>query len=268
MSWVDPIGLAVARVGLGRLLPARGPLIVMYHGIGGEDGVAPADFGDQLDALTALRDVVPLREALGALGRPEAVRLASITFDDGYRDFAQLALPALAARGLHATLFVPAGRMGGYNAWDEGAHARRGILTATELRDLDPCRVEIGAHGYTHCRMAGLDDGALAHETDVARRDLAEAIDRPIDLFAYPYGQGDDFDARAEQAVRRAGYAAACSTRFGRGSSPDDRYGLRRVGIEPRDSLRHVRAKLEGGYDFVAVKEALGVRWRAARSGP
>lgn len=268
MSWVDEAGLRIAKAGLAAWMPAAGPLVVMYHGIGGPDGVCPERFGEQIDCLIERRQVVSLREAVASLGRPSARDLAAITFDDGYRDFRDLALPALSARDLHATLFVPAGRMGGYNDWDEGVFARRDILSDSELRDLDPRRVEIGAHGYTHCRMAGLGEAALDHETRAARVHLEAALGRPVELFAYPYGQGDDFDAAAERAVHRAGFLAACSTRFGRGSGKRDRLRLRRVGIEPRDTLSHVRAKLDGGYDFVAAKEAIGVRMRRARRRP
>jgi hypothetical protein len=37
------------------------------------------------------------------------------------------------------------------------------------------------------------------------------------------------------------------------------------VGIGPRDDLATVTRKLDGGYDWVAWKEALGVRWRRLR---
>jgi len=264
MAFVDAVSSLVATTGLARLTPATGPLIVMYHGLGGADGVSPAAFEAQLDALAARRRIVSLREALEQLGRAAARELAAITFDDGYRDFAEIAVPLLHARGLHATVFVPAEHLGGWNAWDAGRFARREIMGAAELRALDPRWVEIGAHGASHRRLRGLDPASLARETGEARRRLEDASGRPVRLFAYPYGLVDDFDAAAEAAVAAAGFEAACSTHFGRGSPAAERYRLRRVGVAPGESLRVCQRKLDGAYDWTAWKEDLGV-WRRRR---
>jgi peptidoglycan/xylan/chitin deacetylase (PgdA/CDA1 family) len=237
----------------------------MYHGLGGADGVSPEAFSAQLGLLRARRRIVPLSQAVTALGRPEAAQLAAVTFDDGYRDFAEHGLPVLARLGLHAMLFVPAGYVGGSNVWDEGRAARREILSAAELRALPQEHVTVGAHGFEHSRLAGLAPRALDRETAGARARLEDLLGRAVDLFAYPFGQGDDLDTAAERAVEVAGFVAACSTRFGRGSSPQERYRLRRVGIEPRDDLAIVGRKLDGLYDWVAWKEALGIRWRRLR---
>jgi peptidoglycan/xylan/chitin deacetylase (PgdA/CDA1 family) len=262
VSTVARLSSLLAHTGLLRHLPPAGPLIVMYHGLGGSDGVRPEDFGRHLDLLAARRRIVPLAEAVGALGTEAAHRLAAVTFDDGYRDFARHALPVLRLRGLHATLFVPAAHVGGANVWDQGRAPRREILDAAELRDLDPDVVGIGAHGATHRRLAGLGAAALREETVEARRRLEAVTGRPVRLFAYPYGQLDDFDAAAERAVREAGFLAACSTHFGRGSRTKDRFRLCRVGIETQDSLDGVARKLDGAQDWMRWKERAGSAWR------
>ena len=245
--------------------PSKGPLIVMYHGIGGRDGVSLDNFRAQLDALTLRRSVVSLAEAVGMLGSSEAIAVASITFDDAYRDFAELALPEMRARGLHSTVFVPGARIGGSNEWDRGFAAERAILNANELRDLDSAWVEIGVHGLSHRRMAGLDSETLIEETAVARAKVEEACQRTTRLFAYPYGQLDDFDEAAEQAVAAAGFQAACSTCYGRGSSPEERFRLRRVGIVSDDEIQTVERKFDGAYDWIAWKERIGARLRSVR---
>lgn len=236
---------------------------MMYHGIGGEDGVTVEALERQLVALTKRRRVVPLADAVESLGRWESGDLAAITFDDGYRDCVELALPLLRAKRLHATLFVPAGWLGKRNAWDT-KRPQREILTARELRELDPDSITIGAHGLTHTRLSRMPVRQLHAETSVARKVLEDACGRAVTLYAYPYGQRDDFDVAAERAVQEAGFIAACSTRFGRGSRPVDRFRLRRVGVEPCDSLTRVEGKLDGAYDWMALKEVLGAFGRGA----
>lgn len=264
-SWVDRVSETLAATGLPAMLPKRGPMIVMYHGIGGADGIPPEAFEAQLALLRARRRVVPLAELVDRIEDPSAVDLAAITFDDGYVDFAELAAPVLAAADLHATLFVPAGRVGRSNEWDTGQREPRPILDAEGLRRLDPDRVEIGGHGFSHRRIVGLDRDALEQETIGCRRELEDLLDRPVRLFAYPFGQRGDFDAAAERTVAAAGYVLACSTCFGRSSRERERYRMRRVGIEPADDLGVVAAKLDGAYDWVAWKERAGHALRLAK---
>jgi len=266
VSAVDRIAAALAVTGAHRLLPVSGPLLVMLHGLGGADGVSPALFEALLDRLAERRRIVPLAEAVASLGRAEAAGIAALTFDDGYVDFAEHALPILARRGLHATLFVPAGLLGATNTWDRGHAQERRILDAAALRALDPAHVELGAHGLTHCRLAGLAPAALRAETFEARARLEQACGRETRLFAYPYGQLDDFDAAAQAAVEAAGFRAACSTHFGRGSRPQERFRLRRVGIVAQDTPARIERKLDGAYDWSARKERLGAWLRARRS--
>jgi peptidoglycan/xylan/chitin deacetylase (PgdA/CDA1 family) len=239
-------------------LPRRGPLIVMYHGIEGRDGMTVKAFEQQVVALTKRRRVVSLLDAVQSLGRPESADVAAITFDDGYRDCVEFAVPILNARGLPATLFVSAGWLGKSNAWDP-MRPQREILTARELRALAPERLTIGAHGLTHTRLSRMSSRQLYEETRVAKKILEDACGRAVTLFAYPYGQGDDFDDAAERAVAEAGFVAACSTKFGRGSRPVERFRLRRVGFESGDSIDIVERRLDGAYDWVSSKEMLGV---------
>ena len=267
LNFTDRTRLGRPRRAAGRdnWLSPSGPLIVMYHAIGGPDGVQVGQLEQQLISLRARRRVVSLAAAVRSLGSADAQGLAAITFDDGYADFAEFAVPILRRLGLHATLFVPAGWIGAVNGWDAGRAAERRILSGRELRELDSRMVEIGAHGMTHQRMRRLDSAALHRETVGARNVLQEASGRAVNLFAFPYGQLDDFDDQAEEAVRGAGFEAACSTHFGRGSRGAERFRLRRIGITPCDSLTMVERKFDGIYDWVAWKESIGARVRGWR---
>lgn len=71
-------------------------------------------FARQLDIMGRFFNVLPLPEALdrieqGTLPR----RAASITFDDGYADNCEVAMPMLRQRGMHATFFIAAGYLDG-----------------------------------------------------------------------------------------------------------------------------------------------------------
>jgi len=70
--------------------------------------VSTAAFAAQLDHLTAHYDVLPLAAAAAALAGRRRLRrdTAVVTFDDGYHDVLEHALPLCAERGVPATVFV------------------------------------------------------------------------------------------------------------------------------------------------------------------
>lgn len=69
----------------------------------------PADFARQVRHLAASYRVVSAEQALAALrGGPALPRRAVLlTFDDGYRDFGEIAWPILRRYGMSAVVFVP-----------------------------------------------------------------------------------------------------------------------------------------------------------------
>ena len=70
--------------------------------------------------------------------------------------------------------------------------------------------MEIGSHGATHVRLAGLPTDQLEAEISESRARLSELAGLPLRGFAYPYGA---VDAAARQAVSDAGYDYACAVR-------------------------------------------------------
>jgi peptidoglycan/xylan/chitin deacetylase (PgdA/CDA1 family) len=76
----------------------------------------------QLAFLGRVGNVVPLGDALRALGRgdPLPPRAVALTFDDGYQDQLELAVPMLERLGLPATFFLVPGLLDGtVHAWWE-----------------------------------------------------------------------------------------------------------------------------------------------------
>ena len=133
-----------------RRLDGTRALVLMYHRVlpagearrdAVEDGmyVTPETFGRHLDWLAADFRVLPLHEVVARLadGRALPPGACAITFDDGWRDNAEHALPALARRGLPATVFVVTERMGSEGAfWPDEVCRRLEPLPESERRAL------------------------------------------------------------------------------------------------------------------------------------
>jgi peptidoglycan/xylan/chitin deacetylase (PgdA/CDA1 family) len=89
-------------------------LVLGWHNVGStwlfpsRPGAGRRGLERQLRFLRRSTNVVDLRQALNGLatGRPLPTRAVAITFDDGYRDQLELAVPMLERLGLPATFFL------------------------------------------------------------------------------------------------------------------------------------------------------------------
>lgn len=105
-------------------------------------------------------------------------------------------------------------------------------VTATQLRDLACSEyVEIGAHTRTHPRLSILSPDAQRAEIVGGREVLESVIQRPVDMFAYPYGDVQDFNDETIRIVRTAGFRAATTIVSGSVESGDDLFRLRRCAV-------------------------------------
>lgn len=114
----------------GRLLSSRGPrarlLILMYHRVLRRrdplvpDAVDEAEFETQLGVLARNFTPLPLSEAAVRLRDGTLPpRVVVVTFDDGYRDNHDVALPLLERYGVPATFFIATGFLDGGIMWND-----------------------------------------------------------------------------------------------------------------------------------------------------
>lgn len=218
------------------------PWILTYHSVSDptDDPYGITVSADRLDQqLTWLR-----RRGLTGVGvaalldaRATGKRgLVGLTFDDGYADFVDEALPVLLAHGCAATVFVLAGRPGGSNAWDP-LGPRRPLLDEEGIRTVAAAGMEVGSHGMLHQDLTTLSDDELRRETLGSRDALRGITGRAPSGFCYPYGTAD---LRVAGSVREAGYAYGCALSPGALSGP---LALPRTHVSHADRGARMRAK-------------------------
>ena len=174
-------------------------------------------------------------------------RAALLTFDDGYRSIREIALPWLRRFGYPAVLFVPTDYIGRCNTFDERTEPEEAICDWDDLQELERCGVSIQSHGASHRPLSQLDSEEQWQELVRSKARLEAGLRGPVDLFAYPYGDGGLNPRAMSQALKRAGYRAACL--YGGAATPlpvPDPYRLARLAMGPDTDL-HSTLGLEGG---------------------
>ncbi|HEY7707607.1 MAG TPA: polysaccharide deacetylase family protein [Gaiellaceae bacterium] len=225
--------------------------ILFYHRISDdrdELAVSPRDFRRQMDHLASqsyrVVDVVEAAALLDAGDPPP--RTIGLSFDDGYLDVAEQALPLLAERGFRATVFVAPAVIDGWAnfAWYD---RQPPLLAWDEIVDLDrEGTLHFEAHSLTHPNLLHLRDEAARKEISGSKAALEARLARPVLAFSYPSGL---YGLRERGLVAAAGYRVAVSCEPGINSRGTDRLSLRRVQVDRRDGLLDFRAKLGGGHD-------------------
>lgn len=251
-------------LGTGRALT-----ILEYHSIDPRPApyaITPETFERHLDLLQARYEIVRLREVPGLLRAGNESRRVVLTFDDAYLDFIRHALPALVAREIPATLFVPTAYIGGVNRWDRGNTPPRAIMEVSDLRTAQATGyIDIGSHSIDHVRMSALPEGGMRRQAEGSRRTLEQMLQIPVKAFAYPYGMLDDYSPLTERVLLEAGYEVAVTSHWGTVNKPSRLLALRRIALHECDSNEEIIEKIEGGYDWIAVKERIGYAIRATR---
>lgn len=215
--------------------------ILMYHAVS-EDAsprfatyaVTPNELDAQLDLLVDLGLTFLTVDAYARIvrdGGPLPAGAVVLTFDDGFRDFLDHALPSLDRHRAQATLYVTTGYVGETSRWlaDEGEGDRR-MLDWDELAHVASMGIEIGAHSHRHPQLDRLSPPAVEEEVRTSRELLRSRLAVPVTTFAYPFGY---HTAQVREAVRRAGFLAACEVRHLMSRRSDDPYALRRM-LVPR----------------------------------
>lgn len=224
--------------------------ILMYHRIAPETGRWTVSL-DRFEAQLAYMASVGYRsltldewrwsaETRSALTSPSVI----LTFDDGYRDFADHAWPLLRRYGFAATVFLVTDLVGATNEWDRGYEPELPLLSWTEVAELHRAGVSFEAHSATHPHLLALSNTEVVNEVAGSRAELTRRLGAPPAAFAYPFG---DLDGAVAHLVGACGFTYGLTVRPGPATFTSSLLELPRVEISGHDGLEQFIAKLAPG---------------------
>ena len=235
----------------GQSAPPSAVVIYYHHVLKGER----ERFAHQLDHL--LRWTRPLRSDLrDVLAASE--RYSIVTVDDGWKSFADNAVPELQRRHIPVAMFAISARLG---ASVDGIGFDR-LVTPDELRALDAETVTIGSHTATHAKMTALSVPDASRELRESRAQLSSILGRDVTMFCFPYGAYSD---ELIPLCREAGYDRVFTCMPSLANPAEFVQG--RVRVDPSDWPLEFHLKLMGAYRWLPMAIALKGRLRAMLRG-
>ena len=219
----------------------RAPIMaITYHRVADDQAnawtTATDHFVQQIDWLQRHFDLVSIEEAQRRIRADENHRAAvTITFDDGYAENCQVALPLLIQRGIPFTYFVTSdcalqGRPFQHDI-KMGNHFEPNSLD--QLKALAASGVEIGSHTRTHTDLGQVTDPETLYEEVIGSRiALTEAVGVPVRYFAFPFGQHEHLNRAAFRLAREQGFEAIVGAYGGYNFCGDDPFHLQRMCVD------------------------------------
>ncbi len=209
-----------------------------FHGIGD----APESIGiDEHDVWLSTDRFIEVLDVI------KPVTWVRATFDDGNKSDIETALPALISRGMRASFFVCAGRIG-----------RSGYLDAADLRTLVKHGMRVGLHGMDHVSWRSLDKSRLDREIHDARRMIASACGAPVREAACPFGA---YDRRVLAFLRVGGMERVFTS--DRGPARQGAWLQARNTIRRSDDTDAITLTArDRGFSIVRTARRLAKRWR------
>lgn len=104
--------------------------------------------------------------------------------------------------------------------------------------------IEFGAHGYTHAILSQLPPRERREEIEKSISAYREVTGQACELFAYPNGRSQDYDAETIRILEGCGVRAAATTIEGPNDAETPAMELRRYGIGANRSLAHFQLKV------------------------
>ncbi|OLN32285.1 polysaccharide deacetylase family protein [Desulfosporosinus metallidurans] len=138
-----------------------------------------------------------------------------ITFDDGYADNYTTAFPILKKYGFTATIFMVSSYINGED-----------FMSWPQLKELAANGWDIEGHTVNHPYLSKQDATTVLSELRSSKELLERELERPVEFFAYPYG---DYNTPVVLAVRNTGYLMAVTTERGWANHNTDSWHVHRV---------------------------------------
>ncbi len=230
--------------------------VLLYHRVSDEmrDNltVGVEQFDRQMAWIRRHYPVVSMDDVVnGRVPRSSSRPAVAITFDDGYRDNFERAVPILLQHRIPATFFVNTGMLGTERAFDHDlaqVGRRVPVMSWEQVDRLRSHGFTVGSHTVNHIDCGSADPETLQRELVQSKQDLERRLGLEKVYFAYPFGARHNITPEGIEMVQSAGYAC-CASAYNGLNDEIDPMNVRRIGVDHGFSIPALQARIEGFRD-------------------
>ncbi|MBL8873574.1 MAG: polysaccharide deacetylase family protein [Planctomycetaceae bacterium] len=215
--------------------------VLFYHRVADKHHtpwtISNKDFRKHIHYLKNHFELVPLSTLQSQNGQAASRKMmVSITFDDGYAENFDHAIPLLLAEGIPFTYFVSSNFILSQKVFPHDAKLGLNLRpnTPEQIRFLADRGVVIGGHTSNHSDMGTITAPEQVRSEILGDIRVLEALTgKPIEYFAFPYGDVNNMSQTAMDVLRSTNLRGMCSA-YGEFNRPNtDLWHIRRIHGDP-----------------------------------
>lgn len=235
-------------------------VILCFHSIrphAPHSSIHPDDFDRMLGWLSQHTDVMGVNELLDCHRHGNPRPAVAITFDDGHKDNAALAMPIAMRHGLKFTVFFTVGvvernprAFNRFKSVLRQATADFEVLTWDDAESLLENGFSVGSHTWDHPMLSHLPDEGIEFQLRISKEFIEKRLGLKEIGMCYPYGKfGRNVDRRVARLTEKAGYTYGLAVEHRKIANDENRFLVPRF-IVNSSTVEHLRLQVEGGEDF------------------
>ncbi|GAB5512317.1 MAG: polysaccharide deacetylase family protein [Rhodopirellula baltica] len=215
--------------------------VLFYHRVADEPAnpwtISKREFERHVDYCRENFELISLEEVQRRLESGHSPRPSvTFTFDDGYSENCELALPLLIRHRIPCTYFVTTENVRHGHPFEHDLRLNHPlpINTVEQLKAAADAGIEIGLHTANHVDFNRVHTAEeLNKEIVEAKFNLEEMIDRPVRYLAVPFGLPEQMRPAVIETARKCGLVGICSAYGAYNLIGDDSFHIRRFHGDP-----------------------------------
>lgn len=246
--------------------------VLFYHRVSDRSPnpwtISCSGFSDQLDWLEANVELISVDEVCRRLQQKRNDRPAvAITFDDGYADNMDFAIPEMVRRCIPLTYYVANRFVTNQSFFPHDLELGQRLFpnSSRDLKTMARWGVTIGAHSMDH-----VDFGKLTKPMEIkdqivgCKKELENMLGQEVRHFAFPFGQHCNISTQAVQIAHQSGFQSVAGAYGGYNFVGQNPFFIQRLHGDP--SIARIKNWIEQDPRLNSVQP--NPAWLEGISGP
>lgn len=243
-------------------------LTLMYHLV--DDEITspmsiPVDsFKSQMIALQEMGvNFLNLKDVERILNGSQTIeRGILITFDDGYTNTIEVALPILEEFNIPALMSICGSYINVETRPTHTIHASQNFATVDQIKLWLSSGRDIAGHTYSHHKLTKLSYEEAEYEIALDKKVIETNLNTNIDTFVYPFGSNNS----AVREIVGKYYNKAFAVDFGNWPNSNNKLAIRRLEVRPSWTIQEFCNEIEKNmsdsklFESIFENKILGVR--------